>query len=94
MSNERVDVLAVLEKAARESVPLAFALEVDNARTAVAELIEADKAYDEACAAEAMAHVNQHSKADRDAATNAMHEAADRRRAALSRIGGKDDRTP
>lgn len=37
----RLDVLDVLERAAREATPLAFALEIDNARNAVAELIAA-----------------------------------------------------
>ena len=41
-----VDVLAVMEQAAREAVPLKFALEVDDARAAVAELVEAAKALE------------------------------------------------
>ena len=42
---EPVDVLAVMDRAAREAVPLKFALEVDDARAAIAELIEAASAY-------------------------------------------------
>lgn len=43
MSTERIDVLAVMEKAARETPRIALALKIDDARNAVAEIIEAAK---------------------------------------------------
>lgn len=99
MSNERVDVLRVLRLIAEgEGDTELMAMRVHSA---VAELIEADKEYDAAMARRVTA-TNAIVSGDRsdDAfrrqanADHAFDRAASKRRAALSRIGGKDDRAP
>jgi hypothetical protein len=80
----QVDVLAVMERAAREAVPLAFALDVDNARAAVAELIECSRVTVKAFEALGrtdgiVAQLESHRECER-----ALVE----QKAALARVGG------
>ena len=98
MTTERIDVLAVMEADALhaqayrvahglvDSTPAAMRTESDEARAAVAELIEADKAYDAAIVAEADAEAS----GDDDlicASVRQLQWAKDRRASALARVG-------
>lgn len=85
-----VDVLAVMDRAVFDELPLMSAVDMKEARAAVADLIEADAAYDLAMATRhsraylACAPIKQRRIQER------LLSACKRRSAALSRVRGAE----
>jgi len=80
-----LDVLAVMDALNGNTASLKLDAEVRRARGAVAELIEADKEYDEAMR---LANVGYGSADEDRAARQRLREAINHRAAALSRVTG------
>lgn len=91
MSEPTMDVLAVLDREIRdENVPGHIATQLAEARAAVAELVEADREYDETMEwhAKAVAYCD-HFDPEQGLAARALKAARARRAAALARFGGE-----